>query len=120
LYPIKNNIRFMWMKHFLIIVISLLNINLNGQTRNKDSLKELINKYTKVIADIHKEIIKAYGVWGKKSILGKSFDGTLRTTFIIDKAGKIEKIISKVDTGNNSGQILLAINSLQDSNHKPL
>jgi peroxiredoxin Q/BCP len=66
----------------------------------------------RIVADTHKEIIHTYGVWGIKSLLGKTFDGTLRTTFIIDKAGKIEKIISKVDTGNHAGQILLAINSL--------
>lgn len=66
----------------------------------------------RLIADTDKKIINAYGVWGEKSLLGKTFDGILRTTFIIDKTGKIEKILSKVDTGNHSEQILSAISSL--------
>lgn len=63
----------------------------------------------RLIADTDKTIIGAYGVWGEKLASGKLFDGILRTTFIIDKAGIIEKIISKVDTGNHAEQILTSI-----------
>lgn len=58
-----------------------------------------------LISDTEKNIIKAYGVWGKKKFMGREFDGILRTTFIIDESGIIEKIISKVDTKNHSSQI---------------
>ncbi len=60
----------------------------------------------RLIADTDKAIINAYGVWGEKSISGKITEGLLRTTFVIDKTGKIEKIISKVDTANHAEQIL--------------
>jgi peroxiredoxin Q/BCP len=63
----------------------------------------------RLISDTDKSIIHKYGVWGKKSIFGKTFDGILRTTFIIDKTGRIEKIISKVDTGRHTEQILKSI-----------
>jgi len=59
-----------------------------------------------LIADTNKTIIKAYGVWGRKKFMGREFDGILRTTFIIDEKGDIERIISKVDTKTHSSQIL--------------
>jgi thioredoxin-dependent peroxiredoxin len=58
-----------------------------------------------LIADTDKTIIKAYGVWGRKKFMGREFDGILRTTFIIDEKGVIERIISKVDTKTHSSQI---------------
>jgi len=59
-----------------------------------------------LIADKEKEIIKAYGVWGPKKFMGKTFDGILRTTFIIDGEGIIEEVIDKVNTKEHTKQIL--------------
>lgn len=59
-----------------------------------------------LIADTAKKILEDYGAWGEKKLYGKSFMGILRTTFIIDENGIIEKIISKVDTKNHTEQIL--------------
>jgi thioredoxin-dependent peroxiredoxin len=58
-----------------------------------------------LIADTTKEILNAYGVWGEKKMYGKSFMGVIRTTFIIDEKGIIEKIITKVNTGEHTKQI---------------
>lgn len=59
-----------------------------------------------LLADTDKAIHEKYGTWGEKSMYGRKFMGTLRTTFIIDEKGKIEDIISKVDTKNHTTQIL--------------
>jgi peroxiredoxin Q/BCP len=59
-----------------------------------------------LIADTELSIINAYGVWGLKKFMGREFDGIIRTTFIIDEKGKIEQIISKVDTKEHAAQIL--------------
>lgn len=59
-----------------------------------------------LIPDTEKEIIKDYDVWGKKTFMGRTFEGIVRTTFVIDEKGKIEKIIRKVDNENHSEQIL--------------
>jgi len=59
-----------------------------------------------LIADTDKNLLKAYGAWGEKKMYGKSYEGVLRTTFVIDENGVIEKIIKKVDTKNHSAQIL--------------
>lgn len=59
-----------------------------------------------LLPDTDKKIIQAYGVWGPKKFMGKSYDGVYRTTFLIDENGKIEKIFDQVDTKNHSFQIL--------------
>jgi len=54
------------------------------------------------------KIVNQYGVWGEKKFMGRIFDGTHRTTFLIDEAGKIKKIISKPVSKNHTEQILQA------------
>lgn len=77
-----------------------------------DSQKRQLNFATKnnlqypLIADEDKRIINAYGVWGPKKFMGRSFDGIHRTTFVIDEKGTIEDIIVKVKTKEHTGQIL--------------
>jgi peroxiredoxin Q/BCP len=59
-----------------------------------------------LIADTSKTILKQYGAWGLKKMYGKEYEGVLRTTYVIDEQGKIEKVIDKVDTGNHAAQVL--------------
>ena len=59
-----------------------------------------------LLVDEEKEVINAYGVWGRKKFMGREFDGILRTTFIIDENGTIEKIIKKVKTKTHASQIM--------------
>ena len=49
-----------------------------------------------LLADDSKELIDAFGVWGKKKFRGNEYEGVLRTTFIISEEGIIEKVIDKV------------------------
>ena len=58
-----------------------------------------------LIADTSKKILNDYGVWGEKKMYGKSYLGVIRTTFIIDEKGIIEKVINKVETANHTQQI---------------
>ena len=58
------------------------------------SHQKFIDKYNLpccLIADEDKAIIKAFGVWGPKKFMGKEYEGVLRTTFIINEDGIIEK-----------------------------
>lgn len=63
-----------------------------------------------LIADTSKKILNDYGVWGEKKMYGKSFLGVIRTTFVIDEKGIIEKIISKVETAGHAAQIVKLYN----------
>ncbi len=59
-----------------------------------------------LIADVEKRTIEAFGAWGPKKMAGREYMGILRTTFVIDVAGRIERVIKKVDTKNAATQIL--------------
>ena len=73
------------------------------------SHKKFIAKYNlafNLIADTDKKILEDYGVWAEKSMYGRKYMGVLRTTFIIDEQGIIERVITKVNTKNAAEQIL--------------
>ena len=61
-----------------------------------------------LIADTDKTLVEQFGVWGEKSMYGRKYFGTIRTTFIIDENGIIEKIIGpkQIKTKIHASQIL--------------
>ncbi|MGN1082852.1 MAG: thioredoxin-dependent thiol peroxidase [Candidatus Avispirillum sp.] len=59
-----------------------------------------------LLSDPELVAIKAYGVWKEKSLRGKIGLGVVRTTFIIDEKGNIEKIMPKVKPDTNAAEIL--------------
>ena len=59
-----------------------------------------------LIADVEKETIMAFGAYGEKKMAGRVYMGIIRTTFVIDGNGIIERVITKVDTKNAAKQIL--------------
>lgn len=66
------------------------------------------NKYKlpfRLISDTDKKVLQDYGTWGEKKMYGKSYMGIIRTTFLINEEGYIEKIIEKVQTKDHSKQI---------------
>jgi len=76
---------------------------------NEISHQKFSSKYDlpfDLVPDTNKKILKDYGVWGQKKMFGKIKEGVLRTTFIIDEKGKIEKVFDKVQTKNHTQQIL--------------
>lgn len=78
--------------------------------------KKFIDKFDlpfPLIADTEMKIIKEYDVWGLKKFMGRIYNGLVRTTFVIDEKGKIELVITKVDSKNHSEQILEELNSRQ-------
>ncbi len=83
----------------------VLGVSIDGEK----SHQKFIGKYElpfALLADTDKQIVEAYGVWVEKSMYGRTYLGTARTTFLIDEAGLITDIIEKVDTKNHTGQIL--------------
>ena len=59
-----------------------------------------------LLSDPERQAIEAYGVWQEKKLYGKVSYGVVRTTFIIDEQGTIEKIMPKVKPDTNAGEIL--------------
>lgn len=61
-----------------------------------------------LLVDADHKIAEAYGTWGEKKFMGRTYMGMIRTTFIIGTDGVIEKVFEKVDTKNHFEQILKA------------
>jgi len=75
-----------------------------------ESHKKFGDKYSlpfPLIADTNMDIIKAYDVWGQKRLFDHIYDGIVRTTFII-KDGKIERVITAVNTKEHAKQVMEA------------
>ena len=62
-----------------------------------------------LLADPELQAIKAYNVWQEKKLYGKVSMGVVRTTFIINEKGMIEKIMPKVKPDTNAAEILAAL-----------
>jgi peroxiredoxin Q/BCP len=61
-----------------------------------------------LLADEDHAVAEAFGVWGPKKFMGRAYDGIHRTTFVIDGSGKIERIITDVNTADHSNQVMQA------------
>ena len=59
-----------------------------------------------LISDEEKRMLKAYGVWKKKSFMGRTFMGIVRTTFVLDERGVIVKIFPKVKVAGHVDEVL--------------
>jgi len=79
---------------------------------SKDDLKshaKFRDKYKikfDLLADEEIKVLKKYKVWGKKKFMGREFMGIIRTTFLIDKKGKILKIWKNVKVKDHAKEVL--------------
>lgn len=83
-----------------------------------DSLKKHEKFKTKhaltisLVADESREAIEAYGVWAEKSMYGRKYMGVVRSTFLIDREGKIARIWRNVKVKGHAEEVLEAANAL--------
>ena len=86
---------------------------------SKDSLKshdKFRDKYKikfDLLADEETKVLKKYKVWGKKKFMGREYMGINRTTFLIDKKGKILKIWENVKVKDHAKEVLVTLNDIQ-------
>ena len=62
-----------------------------------------------LLADQGHKICELYGVWGRKKLMGREYDGVFRTTFLIDREGKIVKVFENVSPKGHSAEVLAAL-----------
>jgi peroxiredoxin Q/BCP len=75
------------------------------------SHQKFVTKYKlpfTLLADTDRSIAEAYGVWGEKKFMGRTYMGVHRTTFLIDEKGKIKKIFEKVKPEDHANEVLKA------------
>ncbi|HEY9485301.1 MAG TPA: thioredoxin-dependent thiol peroxidase [Nitrososphaeraceae archaeon] len=74
--------------------------------KSHEKFREKMNIPFFLASDTKHQISKKYGVYGPKKFMGKETMGVNRTTFLIDKDGKIEKIFNKVKPNGHSIEVL--------------
>ncbi|MEO1927544.1 MAG: thioredoxin-dependent thiol peroxidase [Nautiliaceae bacterium] len=67
-----------------------------------------------LLSDENKEVLKAYGAWGKKKMYGKEYEGVIRSTSIIDPDGNIVKEYKNVRAKGHAKKVLEDLKNLKD------
>jgi len=85
--------------------IVVLGISVDGVASHRKFVDKFSLPFT-LLADEKKDVVSAYGVWGKKKFMGKEFMGTLRTSFLINPSGAIAKIYEQVKPEEHAAEVL--------------
>jgi peroxiredoxin Q/BCP len=82
------------------------------QPKSHARFKEKYSLQFPLLADDGHKVCDQYGVWGPKKLMGREYEGVLRTTFLIDRLGMIARVFEKVKPAEHSAEVLAAIKSL--------
>jgi thioredoxin-dependent peroxiredoxin len=90
-----------------VIGVSPDSVESHEKFRNKHALN------IRLAADTEKTVAMAYGVWAEKSMYGRKYMGVERSTFLIDKQGRIARSWRKVKVPGHAGEVLAAAQGLK-------
>lgn len=88
-----------------VVILGISPDNARAHTK----FKKKYNLPFTLLSDEGHQIADAYGVWGPKKFMGKSYEGILRTTFLIGPDGNIIKVFENVKPDGHSGVVLAAL-----------
>jgi peroxiredoxin Q/BCP len=80
-----------------------------------EDVKKFADKYSlpfTLLADPDHAVADAYGAWGKKQMYGKTYEGVLRSTFIVDASGTVARVFPKVSPKTHDEVVLAALEEL--------
>ena len=80
--------------------------------KSHDKFREKYKIKFNLLADEDLEVLKKYKVWGKKKFMGREFMGIIRTTFLLDKKGKIIKIWENVKVKAHAKEVLATLKDI--------
>ena len=80
--------------------------------KSHQKFKEKFKLPYTLVADAEHAIAEKYGVWAEKSMYGRKYWGVARTTFVVDKAGKIAKVFEKVKPEGHAPEVADAVKAL--------
>ena len=86
--------------------VSKDNLKSHGKFRDKYKIK------FDLLADEEIKVLKKYKVWGKKKFMGREFMGIIRSTYLIDKKGKIIKIWNNVKVKDHAKEVLETLQNI--------
>ena len=87
--------------------IKVLGVSLDNETSHQKFAKKYKLPFT-LLADTDRSISEAYGTYGQKKFMGRTYMGMHRMTFLIDEKGKIKKIFGKVKPEEHASEVLKA------------
>jgi peroxiredoxin Q/BCP len=96
----RDNIKKIEKKNAVVIGVS------PDGTRSHVKFKDKYELPFTLLSDESKQMLEDYGVWQEKSMYGRKYMGVIRTTFVIDEKGRIEKIFEKVKVEGHVEEIL--------------
>ncbi|MBY9002261.1 MAG: peroxiredoxin, partial [Candidatus Heimdallarchaeota archaeon] len=97
---------------FSNIDATIVGVSPDSPESHQKFIKKFMLKHI-LLSDTEREVLQLYGAWREKSIYGKSFLGVIRSTFLIDPAGKIAKIWEKVSVKGHADEVRSTIENLQ-------
>ncbi|HEV7889708.1 MAG TPA: thioredoxin-dependent thiol peroxidase [Pyrinomonadaceae bacterium] len=80
-------------------------------TDDEKSHRKFAEKYSlpfTLLADTDHKVADAYGAYGEKKFMGRTYDGVHRKTFLIDEAGRVRKVFDKVNVEEHADEVLKA------------
>ena len=80
--------------------------------KSHDKFREKYKIKFDLLSDEEIKVLKKYKVWGKKKFMGREFMGVIRTTFLIDKKGKILRIWNNVKVKDHAKEVLVTLNNI--------
>src|SRR5881296_8435 len=99
----RDNLARVRSKGAVVLGVSKDDLESHAKFRDKYSLS------FPLLSDPEGKVLTAYGVWKEKNLYGKSFMGIERTTYIIGKDGKIEKVFPRVRVDGHVDEVLAAL-----------
>jgi peroxiredoxin Q/BCP len=94
--------------------VTILGVSPDSE-HSHERFKSKYNLPFRLLADAEHRVCSLYGVWGRKKFMGRTYDGVLRTTFLIDKAGRIARVFEGVRPAEHSAEVLAEVRDL----HRP-
>ncbi|RME12661.1 MAG: peroxiredoxin [Aquificota bacterium] len=102
----RDNLNSLKSKGFRVVGISPDSVQSHRKFREKYGLNFTL------LSDPKKEVLRAYGAYGKKKMYGKETEGVIRSTFVIAPEGKILKALYNVKAKGHVGSLLKELDSL--------
>ncbi|MEJ0053502.1 MAG: thioredoxin-dependent thiol peroxidase [bacterium] len=97
--------------HFEKLSAVVLGISTDPVASHEKFAKKYDLPFT-LLSDEQKAVVESYGVWGAKKFMGREYEGTLRTSFLIDPEGKIAKIYEGVKPAEHVAEVLADLKRL--------
>lgn len=85
--------------------ITVYGVSMDTEAKHQKFIAKYDLPFDLLIDEDHK-VADKYGAYGEKKFMGRTFDGILRKTFLIDEEGRIKKIFDKVKVGEHADEVL--------------